>query len=335
MIRATIDRLFLAAQEGAFQKSFLLQPLSWLWGKVVRSKNALYDQGWLTSKRVPAVVVSVGSLTAGGSGKTPLVDLLARELMELAPVAILSRGYRADPRQLPLGDEMQMLKNRLPSVRIYVGKNRTALAHKAVKEGAKILLLDDGLQHRRLARDFELISLHDANPFGYREFLPRGLLRDDPKRLESADLVLTHGGKQTPSFSQVRLNTRVRRFCDLSQTAVSLPLNTPCSIFCAIAYPKRFRETLTSLGFSIQKELFLADHRRIDLKTLSAFAQESKESGSKVLFCTEKDAVKLTSLPLSLPLYYLEIEAFVSDGQEAWDSLIEKIALKVNNASTS
>ncbi len=331
------NSLFLAAQEGKLTEVTALRSLSALWSLGARLKNKLYDRKWLTSHQLSLPVVSVGSLTAGGSGKTPLVHLLAKTLQPHGKIALLSRGYLAKKSGLPLGDEMQMLKNRLPGGLFYVGKNRKASGQKAFEAGAALAILDDGFQHRKLHRDIELVILDPANPFGYGAFLPRGLLRDPPEQLKRADAIFLNGEADCDLSSYtkaplIRVRPKIRRCVDWqSKKSVSLK-NCSVGAFCAIAHPKRFTETLRQLGVNTLESWFLSDHAKPDAQILKDFAKRCKRKGAEALICTEKDAVKLEAVDLPLPIYYLEMELEIdSHGKGAWDSLIEKIALKMNN----
>ncbi len=328
------DRLFLDAQEGKFAHVSALQPISSLWGVGSSLKNALYSRKWLPIAKLPIPVVSIGGLTAGGSGKTPLVHLLAKALQPLGKIAILSRGYRAKESGLPLGDELQMLKNRLGDGLYYAGKNRAALGKRAAEEGAQVALLDDGFQHRRLHRDFELVVLDASNPFGYGSFLPRGLLRDSPKELSRADAIFLNGeGEAATSLGAplIRIKQKLRRVLDLAtQRSVSLK-GAAIGAFSAIARPKKFFDTVRAAGADCLESWPLSDHAKPDPALLEAFAKRCKRRGAKAIVCTEKDAVKLQGVSLSLPLCYLEMELEIVSNQVAWQSLIEKIALKMNN----
>lgn len=330
------DSLFLAAQEGKFVESRLLSPLSAAWSAGSSLKNILYDRHWLPIRRLPIPVVSIGSLAAGGSGKTPLVHLLAKTLQTFGKTAILSRGYRAEISGLKLGDEMQMLKNRLPHCLVFVGKNRQALGKRAVEAGAQVALLDDGFQHRRLHRDIELLVFDVSNPFGYGAFLPRGLLRDGLEQLRRADALFVHGeGKLDLSAHTsapcIGVKPKILRIVDAkSHKAVSLK-RCKVGAFCAIAHPRRFLKSLHQAGCESVESWFLADHALPKAGALQEYARRCKRKGAEALLCTEKDAVKLFTKDLALPLYYLEMELEIISGQAVWDSLIEKIALKMNN----
>ena len=174
---------------------FVLYPLSFLWGFVVLCKNWLYAKRFFSSRKMPRTVISVGNLVAGGTGKTPLTLLLA-QVFASHRVAILSRG---SGMQGELADEPALLARRCPGAQVYLGKDRRVSAGHAIREGADCLILDDGFQHRKLFRDFDLLLLSTRDPFGkgkgkfdfsipvgYQShpYLPRGYLRDSPKRLK-------------------------------------------------------------------------------------------------------------------------------------------------------
>ncbi len=330
------DRLFQEAGEGRFAKAAALRPLSGLWAAGALLKNELYSRKWLPIQRLEIPVVSIGGIAAGGSGKTPLVQLLAKSLKPFGEIAILSRGYRAKESGLVLGDELQMLKNRLGGSLYYAGKQRANLGKKALKDGARLALLDDGFQYRRLYRDFDLIVLEASNPYGYEAFIPRGLLRDSPKELCRADAVFLNGeGEVDLSFLTdapvIRVKPKIRRVLDLeAQRSVSLK-GVPIGAFCAIARPKKFFTSLAETGAECLESWFLADHAKPDKTHLESFAKRCKRRGAKALVCTEKDAVKLQGIHLPLPLCYLEIDLEIVSNRGAWESLIEKIASKMNN----
>jgi len=324
------------ASEGKFAHSNFLRPASGLWALGAWVKNALYDRSYLPIVRLPIPVISVGSLSAGGSGKTPLVHLLAKTLQPYGQLALFSRGYRAKESGLELGDELQMLKNRLQRGLFYAGKNRAVLGSQAVAEGAEAILLDDGFQYRKLHRDFELVILDASNPFGYGAHLPRGLLRDSLSQLRRADILFLHGEGEVDlslytKAPVIRVKSQVRRVLGLeTRKAVSLK-DAPVGAFCAIAQPKRFFETLQRLGTDCLDRWILSDHAKPDPRALQEFARRCKRKGARFLVCTEKDAVKLSAFQVCLPLVFLEMELEITSNQPVWQSLIEKIALKMNN----
>ena len=154
--------------------AWFFAPLSWIWGAYVFIRNKLYDWNWLGSRSVPCTVVSIGNIVAGGTGKTPFVQMMG-DAFSIRKVAILSRGFGVVP------DEAMILQRRLPHAKIYVGKNRASLAEQAAKDGAEIILLDDGFQRLKLHCDFEIVLIREDDPFAKGHYLPWGFLRDSPK----------------------------------------------------------------------------------------------------------------------------------------------------------
>jgi tetraacyldisaccharide 4'-kinase len=280
------------------QSPFLLflAPVSWLYGLIVKIRNCLYDWHWLKSYRVDCTVVSVGNIIAGGTGKTPFISLLAKRFSH-RKVAILTRGYGEVP------DEALLLKKHLPLVRIYIGKDRVASAEQAVRDGAELILMDDGFQHRRLARDFDIILEGDSKG----HYLPWGFLRDNPDRLKNVDAL----------FSPKLKVSRIDGAPSIRGWKVGL--------FCGIAKPRKFRETICELGAEVIDEWILADHAVADP---TAFAMQCKERGASALICTEKDHVKLpVSTHYALPIHYIEVETEMPDG---FEQLIEKIERNID-----
>src|SRR5262245_1460980 len=157
------------------------------WG--VRLRNRLYDRGWKRVARAPVPVVSVGNLTLGGTGKTPCVEYICRYYRSLdLRVAVLSRGYGAEHGP---NDEALVLEENLPDVPHLQGADRVALARTAVEElESEVLVLDDGLQHRRLARDLDVVLVDATAPWGHGFLFPRGLLREAAGGLRRAGVVV-------------------------------------------------------------------------------------------------------------------------------------------------
>ncbi len=279
-------------------------PLSIFYQFVVVVRNRLFDFGFFSSKKVDCVVVSVGNVLAGGTGKTPLVHLIARMFPSI-PTAILSRGYGKIP------DEALMLKKKLPNVSFYIGANRVKSAEKAQFDGAKLIILDDGFQHRWLHRDFDLVIIKKKK----EHFLPWGFLRDDPNRIQKADAI----------FSQ----DQIEKVIGFKKTVVSIKnqdgkniesiKDMHLGIFCGIGSPNDFRKTVLELGAIIEKEHILADHAKVKIKDLDP---------NIPWICTEKDAVKLEKNDLSILV--LEIQLEIISEKEKFNQLIQNIKNKLD-----
>ena len=158
---------------------------------IVRLRNCMYSKGWLKAHHVNAVVICVGNITTGGTGKTPLVAWLCKQTASRYKCAILTRGYKSTQDSKSHADEPAMLAENCPGVRVIVNPDRVAGATEAIiSYGAEILIMDDGFQHRRLARDLDIIAIDATQPFGYGKMLPAGLLREPVAALKRASAVV-------------------------------------------------------------------------------------------------------------------------------------------------
>jgi len=318
-------KFLLLGQRFIERGAWILAPFSWVWGIVAECKNWLYDHRLLPMAKVNRPVVSVGNLVAGGTGKTPLVHLLASQFSH-RNVAILSRGYGT------FADEAMLLQRRLPKVKVYVGKNRVKLARQAVRDEAQLILLDDGFQYRKLHRDLDLVLLSGADPFGKGHFLPWGFLRDSPRRLKRADALFVSGVAGVPLPPHIGLKVQAGKLLTFQEHPVLGFEGQKAALFSGIARPAAFKKTIDSLGIKVVDEWILADHEPAPIGALCAFAKNSKSLGAKALICTEKDFIKLSpDLRCSLPLYFLEISFQVAEGASEWEKLIAKIDQKIDN----
>ncbi|NGX58236.1 MAG: Tetraacyldisaccharide 4'-kinase [Chlamydiae bacterium] len=327
----------------------------------VHCRNWAHDQGLVACYHSPVpVVVSVGNIVAGGTGKTPVTLKLAEELSKDFKLAILSRGYRspAEKRETPLvlsrgkgpeytasycGDEPYLLASRAPDASVYVGRNRVKASVLAAQQGAEIILLDDGMQHRRLARDFEIIVVDGLDPFGKGYFLPRGLLRESPKALKKADLIIVnHVGDEKQfeavvgelrRFTKAPIAGATPRISSIENAAgekVSSLSGVKVGLFCGIANPKRFRSLVEEQGVTVVSELCTSDHILPTDKTLRKFAERCQQMGAEYLVCTEKDLVKLKDdFECALPIVSVNIRLKLLSGSSEWESLMEKIKERV------
>jgi tetraacyldisaccharide 4'-kinase len=293
-----------------------LAELGWRVG--ARAHRALYELGLRRRVRLPARVVSVGNLAVGGSGKTPLVAWLARELARRGhKLAVLSRGVggrrvaeanvvsdgeRCLASALDVGDEPLWIARNAPGVPVLAGKNRVALGlHAIAVFGAEWLLVDDGFQHYRLARDVDLVCVDAQAGLGNGRVLPRGPLREPPARLERAHaLVLTRAerGGESPredprlpaSLPRFRVAIAPRALRDLA-SGEAVPLaalrDRACGVLAAIARPERLRDSAAALGARVQAVRSFADHHAYSADEIRAL------DPALLWITTGKDAVKI------------------------------------------
>lgn len=314
-----------------------MNPLSAIYGGAVGGRNALYDRGWLRQHRLQGAVISVGNLSAGGSGKTPFVMLLG-ELLKTRGIRfdVLSRGYGrksrgvrlVDPAGLPreFGDEPLLIARKL-QVPVIVGENRYQAGRFAeTKFGPQLHLLDDGFQHRALARDFDivLVTPQDAGD----RLLPIGRLREPLHSLRRADAIALASGASAEQFSaQDKLVWRVRRGI--------LPKNIPPRpiVFCGIARPQNFVLQLRAAHVEPVAEAFYRDHHEYterDIRELLALQQKSDAGG---FVTTEKDAVNLGGYLSALsPLAVVPVKMELSDAANALDTILHKISERKSRA---
>lgn len=302
----------------------VLFPFSELYGRVGRARVALYRRGLLRSHNFTVLVVSIGNLAVGGTGKTPTVDWVARYCQKQGRrVAVVSRGYGgkgADPvavvsdgRQLLLGadvagDEPVLLARRNPRLIVVVAPRRAQGVRTAVAElGADLIILDDGFQHFAVRRDLDIVLLDAKHPLGNGRVLPAGLLREFPEALARGDLfILTRADGETvpPALPGPMLTSR---HC-LADRATALdgqsfPLDElrgkRLVAFAGIADPEAFFSDLRSKGLTLSETLAFSDHvtyNRAEMARIKAAAGE-------VLLTTEKDAVKLRADAFAVPCY--------------------------------
>ncbi len=301
---------------------FLL-PFSWLYGFAIGLRDFFYDHGWIRAERLPVPVVSVGNLSAGGTGKTPIVLFLAQLYHSHGrQVGILTRGYgrkssepqivenyeKITPEQV--GDEPFLLLNELKKVGLAVDKKRERGAQLLLKKmRPDVFILDDGFQYRRLVRDLEIVVLDATRPFDNRFLIPAGLLREPPAALKRASLIwLTRVNRAT------NLEQTLRDIRRISEKPVIQSIHAPVEFrsvdgkkrlstesffgkevvaFCAIGQPESFRQDLENLGVRLKAFRPFADHHRYTAEDVAKLKNLADRENAEYILCTEKDAVKL------------------------------------------
>ena len=345
----------------------LLWPVSVLYGVITRWRAALYEKGVFKQRRLDRPVISVGNLTVGGTGKTPMVIWLAeRFLAQGKHVGILTRGYKGDAGS---SDEVELMKCHLQGAMFGVGANRYEQGKK-LEASVDLFLLDDGFQHRALARDFDivLVTPQDAN----NRLLPAGRLREPVGSLRRADAVVLASGATVeafglegecfdsgkspllakdarsgapgsdsrkspllakparsgaPTVSRQRLIWRVRR----GIVAQNVPLRPV--VFCGIARPQNFVLQLRAAQVEPAAEAFYRDHHAYsekDVRELLALKQRSEAGG---FVTTEKDAVNLGAFLSALePLAVVPVRMELADAANALDTMLRTIEERSRNA---
>jgi tetraacyldisaccharide 4'-kinase len=300
----------------------------------MRLRNLRYDLG--RNVHVADVpVVSVGNLTLGGTGKTPLVAWIARWLRQRdVRVTIVSRGYGAQ-RGEP-NDEALELEQRLPDVPHLQNADRVAATQTAIEEfDCQVVLLDDGFQHRRLARDLDIVLLDACEPFGFGHVFPRGLLREPVAGLKRADIVVLSRADMVSPEQRAQIRGEVARHAPLaawvevrhaperwlSSTGDELPVaalaGKPLAAFCGLGNPAGFRHTLGECDGQVQAFREFPDHHLYDRSDVESLAAWAAQLNVTAVACTHKDLVKLELDRLGEhPLWALVIGIEILAGQD-------------------
>lgn len=336
-----------------------IRALFWLLSFPYRGYTALrnwgYDRGWFSRYTPPTpLVISVGNIVAGGAGKTPVTLLIAEAFYQDFPLAILARGYRSEAEKFsqPVvvsqgqgpthpasysGDEAYLMAERLPKALVVVGRNRRASSKIAAKMGAKLILLDDAMQHRRIQRDKEVIVMDMNDPWGLGYYLPRGLLREGKGGLKRADLIVINHTGDHKKFEKLKIEisrytsapvvgtkVAVEGVYDLSGAPVAIQ-GKKIAVFCGIAHPDYFIKTVQGLEAEVVLEHFLPDHKGLPFESLMELSQQAQALGAEWLVCTEKDKVKMSSLLDDvLPIAWVKMSLDIVEGASDFNAFIEK-----------
>ena len=335
---------------------FLLAIAGGFYAVVVRLRNFSYSKGWLRTHTAKAVVLSIGNITTGGTGKTPLVIWLCKLLREKGVrCAILTRGYktRSKGRGTRI-DEPAILAESCPGAQVIINPDRAAGAAEAVNEfGAQALIMDDGFQHRRLARDLDIVVIDATRPFGYGKMLPAGLLREPVTALKRANSVVI---TRCDQVSEAELTALERKLKQLNP-GVIIARSTHAPVcarsgdnkeirleelkgkrifaFCGIGNPEAFIETVRKLGANVVGSRFYNDHYHYTQDCLSDIQEQASSSNAELILTTQKDwfsSPLLTAKNASderratsheIPFAYLAIELRFVAGEDRITQLIE------------
>jgi tetraacyldisaccharide 4'-kinase len=313
----------------------------------VRYRNHGYDrQVGVQHATVP--VISVGNLTLGGTGKTPLVAWIARWLRNRdIRVTLISRGYGAE--QGARNDEALELEQKLPDVPHLQNPDRVAAAQTAVEEfECQLILLDDGFQHRRLARDLDIVLLDALEPFGFDHVFPRGMLREPVSSLARAHVIALSRADMVTPERRAELRAIVERYnpqaawlemrhaperllASSGRTAPFAELaRQRIAPFCGIGNPAGFRHTLAQCGLGADNLREFRDHHAYTPDDVQSLAGWAREQQAAALVCTHKDLVKLGVDQIGgTRLWAVEIGLEILAGQPALEERLQAIQAKI------
>lgn len=346
--------------------------LSHIYGAAIALRNRGYDSGLFGIAKVHVPVLSVGNITAGGTGKTPVVELLAAKLLAQGiRIAVVSRGYRRTTKGYFLvsdgkgrvasaregGDEPVQIARKFPTLVVIADELRSRGCARAVAEyRVDCILLDDAYQHRAMHRDMDIVVIDAVDGIYTQRLLPAGRLREPLENLRRADVLLLSKCEAKSSVEQMRLALSAYTHVPVYATRFmpralrrlesdeDLPLDTlqgvPAGIFSGIGRPEGFRRTLTLLRTDVVAERAFADHHWYGAGDIAALVEQGRTAGVRVWITTEKDAMRLmdTEEWRSLgDVYYPRMEVEFLDEEEGFDALImsrlRRNASEVNPAS--
>ncbi|HEY6046846.1 MAG TPA: tetraacyldisaccharide 4'-kinase [Pyrinomonadaceae bacterium] len=336
-----------------------LTPLGLLYGAAMRARASLYERRIFRTHQIGKPVISVGNLTTGGTGKTPLVAAIAQHLaQEGRRVCILTRGYgRENPGRRVVvsdgnqilagvtetGDEPLMLAEQLKGkAAVICDADRVAAARFAEEELASdVFILDDGFQNLRIARDVNVVTIDATNPWGSKHVLPAGILREPLRALGRADCVVVTRADQAieahllnqierlssaPVLSSRMVVSGIRpiQSAEPAQSKTSLT-RQPVAAFCAVGNPQGFFHLLRA-DFDLTSTHPFRDHHQFTQAGIDRVTRDALAAGAKALVTTAKDEVKLRSLRLDLPCYVVDIAIEVSSPDKLFDLIDRAMA---------
>jgi len=330
---------------------------------VVGLRNFSYSKGWLKTHRASTKVISIGNITTGGTGKTPLVIWLCKFLQQKGVrCAILTRGYKTRRTSCVMRraknerntqyairnteiDEPAILAESCPEAKIIVNPDRVAGAAKAVGElGAKMLIMDDGFQHRRLGRALDIVTIDATRPFGYGRMLPAGLLREPLIALKRANAVVITRCDQTTEAKLTQIEEKLQQVnpdmiiarsihapvyaksTDNKEISLKELKDKKIFAFCGIGNPDAFLNTIKQLGANLAGSKIYDDHHHYTDDCLADIYKQAASLKADLILTTQKDWTKIAGLALAkkdIPLAYLAIEIKFVAGEDKLRGLIE------------
>jgi len=338
----------------------LLAVIACIYSIIIKLRNLLYNSKIFKTHHHEAIVISIGNITTGGTGKTPLVIWLCNFLLEQdINCAILTRGYKAEKKsnmsRIESGeiktqnyiDEPAILSESCPKSKVIVNPDRVVGAAEAIeKYAANVLIMDDGFQHRRLVRDLDIVTIDATLPFGYGKILPAGLLREPVDSLKRADVVVLTRCDQIAASELNRIENKLQAvnpdmiIARSAHKVVGAKTTNGKSInsenlngkkifaFCGIGNPNAFLNTITTLGAELAGTKIHNDHYRYTETCLAEIYERAGLAKADLILTTQKDWTKircLTPRTKGLPLAYLAIEIKFLAGEDKLRRLIDDV----------
>jgi tetraacyldisaccharide 4'-kinase len=302
-------------------RAFLLFPFTVLYYLI----NIIWDYYWRFKKtiKIDAIVISVGNITVGGSGKTTLAEYIARRLIEKGKKAtIITKGYKrliSGPAKASgskvswkeCGDEAAALAKAIPNLVVYVDSDKTIAARQAAADGYSYIIIDDGFQHRKLFRDIDIVCLYGNRPFGNGLLLPSGKLREPKKALRRADAIIAIDGANLNNLIYDGPIFAARKEVISVKTSNNEPVDTTgikMVAFCGLGNPESFRKSLEEAKCQVTEFIQFGDHHVYDKNDIKLLEERLKFTKSAAAITTLKDIVKVEEYWTILsPLYWLQV----------------------------
>ena len=350
---------------GVFPTLFriLLMPLSWLYGVIIWIRNCCYRYRIIKQKCLPCLVISIGNIVAGGTGKTPAAAAIAKLIQNSGlRVAVLLRGYKrqggepvvvvSDGENLlccreECGDEAHMLARQIPDIPIVVGRQRFLTGTAALEHfKSDVLIVDDGFQHRQLTRDVDIIMIDATQPFGTGVLLPIGTMREPKSTIRRADIILltrtdavntdiadlkaalNRLAPNTPTCDSVHQPTSLYRITNQEYNSTKIPIDELIGkrllAVCGIGNPDGFVSTLEKYNPEVVELLAFPDHHVYTEDDLQEIQYQMKQCQAEWVITTQKDEDKLSAFSAQIPILVLAVELVITEGKAA---LIEALQI--------
>jgi len=343
---------------GAALLRFLLGIASRIYGIIIRLRNFLYSKKWSKIHRAEVPVISIGNITTGGTGKTPLVIWLCKQIISdsqfqisNSQCAILTRGYKAAKNSGGesggYGDEPAVIAQSCPGIQVVVNPDRIAGAVEAISRfGAKVLIMDDGFQHRRLGRDLDIVAIDSTVPFGYGRLLPAGLLREPVSSLKRADAAVITRSDQVDESELIQIEEKLNQINP--ETIIARSIHAPIYVksiddreisleelknkrifaFCGIGNPDAFFNTVVGLGAELAGSKIFDDHYHYTDDCLADIYENARRLRAELILTTQKDRASfspsaMTSANKDINFAHLEIEFRFISGEDKITQLIK------------
>lgn len=368
-LKLYLEKIINGEKEGftASVVCLLLIVLSSIYAVLARFRFKLYKNNILKQKESEVPVISIGNITTGGTGKTPFTAFLLEKLKNKYKIAVISRGYGAekdveepflikdgreifaDPSQA--GDELFMLARNKDNIIFIRSADRYKGSKLAQKEGAELILLDDGFQHYQLKREMDVVILDAEDPFSNGRVLPAGYLREPFTALKRADVFLinrsenidfnklqeiekslnTLSPKNRGIFASETVLEKCISIADQDEKAASFLKEKRVFAFSGIGSPEAFKKSIRNAGGEVVSYRVFEDHYNYQQEDILTLLDQYESSDADLILTTEKDAVKLfdfAEIIGDLPLYYLTISMTIDNSEELMEVIKEKIQTK-------